>query len=592
MVDVGARRRTDPNLRRLLVATASVAAGLAFAVPATALSWQVSRHSSLAVPLQAFGVACILIGYVAWIRLPESRTGPLIVFLGTTYYLRDLRASSNVAIFGVGICLAYVWTAVVAHLALAWPTGRVTGRANRALLLCCYAAAVITQTLRLIIDHPHRPRQYGTPFERTPASRAGSISVVVFALVVVVVTVRRWRAASGIRRRWRAPVWAALLLVAIPSIAASLASLVVTPVRVADALLLAALGTSVLLVPVVLVAQSTTTMRARWRLARVVLDRDRASDLKLRPELLQQALAEALGDPALRVAYPLGDGRFVDVDGRQALPAVGATGRAVTELKQAGELVALIEHDEALNERQQVAATVAEVADVAIENARMHARLRAQIEQIGTSRFRVSAAALEERRLIQRNLHDGAQQQFFAVLALLGLARHQLDASAPDEITQARGLVHRAHSQLQNAIESLRDLTQGIYPTALTEQGLAAAIEGIADTSPVPIVVDIPGTRWPEHVETTAYFLIAEAITNAYRHAQATQVIVHVSELDGWVRVEVSDDGRGGATFRPGRGPGGMLDRVNTIGGSLAIRSEPGEGTTILAKLPVEMLIS
>jgi signal transduction histidine kinase len=333
-------------------------------------------------------------------------------------------------------------------------------------------------------------------------------------------------------------------------------------------------------------------MRARWRLARLVLDRDRAGDLKLRPELLQRALADTLGDPGLRVAYPLGDGRYVDVDGRQALPAVGATGRAVTEVRQAGELVALIEHDEALNEQQRIAATVAEVADVAIENARMHARLRAQIEQIRTSRFRVSAAALEERRLIERNLHDGAQQQFFAVLALLGLARHQLDASGPDEITQARGLVHRAHGQLQNAIESLRDLTQGIYPTALTEHGLAAAIEGIADTSGVPIAVDIPGTRWPEHVETTAYFLIAEAITNAYRHAAATQVIVRVGELDGWVRVEVSDDGRGGATFRPGRGPGGMLDRVNTIGGSLTVRSEPGAGTAILAKLPMEMLIS
>jgi signal transduction histidine kinase len=580
--------------RRLLAATASVAASLVFAFATTLWSWRASQDSwsLLDFPLHAFGVVCVLIGYLAWIRQPESRIGPLIVCLGATYYLRDLRVASNTVVFGIGMSLAYVWTAVVAHVALAWPTGRVTGRGSRAVLLCGYVGAVATQALRLVVDHPRAPRLYGTPFERTPASRAGSVLVIVFALVVVVVTVRRWRAASGIRRQWRAPVWAALLLLAILSTAASLASLVETPVRVADALLLAALGTSVLLVPLVLVAQSTTTMRALWRLARVVLDRDRASDLKLRPELLQQALADALGDPALRVAYPLGDGRYVDVDGRPTHPAVGATGRAVTRVEQAGELVALIEHDEALDEQHLVAATVAEVADAAIENARMHARLRAQIEQVSMSRFRVSAAALEERRRIQQNLHDGAQQQFFAVLALLGLARRQLDASAQDEITRARNLVSRAHSQLRNAIESLRELTQGIYPTALTEHGLAAAIEGIADTSPVPIEVDIPAARWPEHVETTAYFLIAEAITNTYRHAQASQVTARVRELDGWVRVEICDDGRGGATFRPGRGLGGMLDRVNTIGGSLTFDSKPGQGTTIIAELPREVSLS
>ena len=594
MSDVGWRHWSDPGVRRRLVATVSAGASAVFAVGATALSWRVSRHSwsLLDFPLHAFGVVCVFIGYLAWTRRPESRIGVLIVLLGATYYLRDLRACSNTVVFGIGVSLAYVWTAVVAHAALAWPTGRVIGRTSQVLVRCGYAGAVATQALRLVIDHPQAPRLYGVQFERTLASRAGSILVIVFALVVIMVIVRRWRAASGMRRQWRAPVWVALLLLAILSTAASLASLVHTPVQVADALLLAALGTSVLLVPLVLLAQSTTTMRARWRLARVVLDRNRASDLKLRPELLQQALADALGDPALRVAYPLGDGGCVDIDGRPIHPAVGATGRAVTQVEQAGELVALIEHDEALDEQKLVVATVAEVADVAIENARMHARLRAQIEQVSMSRWRVSAAALNERRRIQQNLHDGAQQKFFAVLALLGHARDQLDADTQNGITQARDLVGQAHHELQNAVKCLRELTQGIYPTALTEHGLAAAIEGIADTSPVPIEVDIPGTRWPEHVETTAYFLIAEAITNTYRHAQASQVTARVRELAGWVRIEICDDGRGGGTFRPGGGLGGMLDRVNTIGGSLTIDSEPGQGTTILAKLPREVSLT
>ncbi len=573
-----------PKLRRLIAATASLAASLAFAVPTTALYWRVSHHSWLLdVPLHGFGVICMLIGYIAWIRLPESRVGLIIMCLGIAYYLQDLRASSNVVIFNVGFSLSFVWAAVVAHLVLAWPTGRVAGRGSQALLVCCYVAAVTTQALRLVVDHWRPPVAYDTPYTPTPASVSGSISVIVLALAVVVVTVRRWLAASDLRRRWTAPVWTAVLLLAIPSTAASIASIVHAPVRVENALLLATLGTAVLLVPVVRIAQSANAKRARWRLARVVLDPEHANDLKLHPELLQRVLADALGDPSLRVAYPIGDSRYVDVEGQPILPALGGAGRAITTVEHAGEPIAMIEHDEAVNEQHQVATTAAEVAGVAIEIARMHASLRAQIEQIKTSRLRISEAALEERRRIEHDLHDGAQQQFLAVLALLGLARSQLDADQ-QAITPAQGFVHRAHGQLQDAINALRELARGIYPTALTEHGLAAAVEGIADTSLVPIGVDIPRTRWPRQVETAAYFLIAEAIANANRHAEATQIEVRVHELDEHILVEVSDDGQGGAKTEPRS----MLDRVNTIGGSLTVNSEPGKGTTILAKLPLE----
>jgi signal transduction histidine kinase len=141
---------------------------------------------------------------------------------------------------------------------------------------------------------------------------------------------------------------------------------------------------------------------------------------------------------------------------------------------------------------------------------------------------------------------------------------------------------------LQDAINALRELARGIYPAALTELGLAPAVEGIADRSPVPISVDIPRTRWPGQVESTAYFLIAEAIANAHRHAMATQIKVRVRELGEHVLIEVSDDGQGGAEIAPRS----MRDRVNTIGGSLTVSSEAGKGTTILAKLPAGRLVS
>jgi signal transduction histidine kinase len=572
-----------PN--RLVVATATVTASLALTLLVATWSWPMSEHTVvLDVPLHGFGIVCILLGYVAWIRGPYPRIGVITIALGAAYYLQDLRASSNMLIFGIGFSLSFLWTALVAHLALAWPTGHVAGRDGRILLGCCYLAAVSTQVLRVVMDRPHPPVMYDTPYSPTLASRLGSISIVVLTLAVVVVTVRRWLAASELGRRWRAPVWTAVLLVAVPSLAASFASMLHAPVRTENALLLGSLGGAVLLVPAVLYIRSSSARRSRWQLARVVLDPDRADDLKLRPELLQQALAGALGDPSLRVAYPVGESRYADVEGRTLRPALGAAGRSVTRVEHAGELLALIEHDEALHEQQQVAKTVAEVAGVAVEIARMQAHLRAQIERVKTSRLRVAEAAMDERRRIEKDLHDGAQQQFLAVLALLGLARNNLDAVPPEQTAEARAFVHRAHSQLQDAIKSLRELAQGIYPTALKDYGLAAAVEAIADTSPLPVAVVIPASRWSEGVETNAYFLIAEAITNAHKHAAATHIDVHVWEADGQLLIEVCDDGRGGAATKPRT----MLDRVNTVGGSLTVRSTAGAGTTVSVRIPLK----
>jgi signal transduction histidine kinase len=531
-------------------------------------------------------VACILIGYVVWLRKPALSIGPMILSLGTVYYLQDLRASANPLLFAIGFALAYLWIGVFAHALLTWPTGLVSGRINWVLIGYGYLAPVSTSVLRLVVDHPHPPIAYDTPATPTVASRLASLSLIALMVVVIAVTARRWLAASGARRRWRAPIWAAVLLVAIASSAPAAASIVHMPIRVVNTLILVAIGTGMFLVPIVLVLVSTKAGRARWRLARMVLDPHRVGELKLRPALLQQELAHALGDPSLRIAYPLGDGRYVDVDGRPSAAAAAGAGRSVTTVEVAGEVVAVIEHDEVLHEHQRVAATVAEVAGVAIENARMHATLRAQIEQIKTSRLRVSSAAFDERRRIQRNLHDAAQQQFLAVLVLLDVARGHLDANA--DTATVRSIIDRAHHQLHDAVAALRELTQGIYPAVLTEHGLAPAVESIADVSPIPIDVDIARTRWPQPVEATAYFLIAEAVANAYKHAQATYIAVAVTEQDRRLQVAISDDGRGGATIRPGGGLAGMHDRVNTVGGALTLSSEPGDGTTVAAQLPLE----
>jgi signal transduction histidine kinase len=548
---------------------------------ATALYWQVFPDSSaLDILLQGFGVVWIVTGYLAWTRLPNPRIGLIIVCLGAVYYLQDLRASSTMVVFGVGYCLDFLWLAVGAHLILAYPEGRVEGRRSQILLASCYAAAVVTQSVRMMIDHPRPPIGYNTPYTPTPASVTGSILGIICFVAVAVVALRRWHGATKVRRRWSAPVWAAITLLAIPGTAGFLASTLHAPLYLQNALNSVALGAAMLLLPVVLMVQSANVKRALLRLAGV-LDPAQVEVLKRHPGSLQQVLADAVGDPTLTVAYPVGNGRYVNIDGQPVVPAFGAPRRTITNVMQDDDVLAVIEHDEAVNDQRQVREIAAKVAGVAIDIAGMHAKLRGQIEEIKTSRLRIAEAAFEERRRIQHDLHDGTQQRFLAVLALLGIAKKL--GENRDEISAARDLTERAHGQLKKAIKELRELAQGIYPMSLTGAGLAAAVQEIADTSPVPIWVDIADTRWDKGVETAAYFLIAEAIANAIKHAEATHITIRVRKLDGCVHIDISDDGLGGVETAPKS----MADRVNTIGGKLSFCSPPGKGTTIQAELPL-----
>jgi signal transduction histidine kinase len=576
-------RRSAERERQLAAATAAV--GLVFALSAVTMYWwtfPIGR--ALDIPLQGFGVVWIVTGYLAWTRLPGPRIGLIIVCLGATYYLQDLRASHNVVIFGVGYCLDFLWLAVGAHLILAYPEGRVKGRLSQVLLTCCYAAAIITQSVQIIVDRIPPPMGYDKLYPSTLASKTGSVLAIVFLIALAAVVVRRWRRASTVGRRSRAPVWIAIMLLVIPGTAACLASFFNRSLSLQNDLNSVALGIAVLLLPAILMVQSTNAKRALLRLTGV-LDPVQVQILKRHPEALQQMLADAVGDPSLTVAYPIGGERYVNIEGQPVSPAFTAVGRTITRVMQGDDVVAVIEHDEAVDDQHQVTEITATVTGVAIDIAGVHAKLRGKIKEINKSRLRISEAALEERRRIGHDIHDGAQQRFLAVLALLGLAQEKLGEDYQDgiRIGAAQGLVTRAHGQLQDAIEELRKLAQGIYPASLSEAGLAAAIHDIADTSPVPIWVEIPRTRWGEGTETTSYFLIAEAITNATKHAKATHIEVRAREQDEHIHIDVFDDGQGGMEAAPK----GLADRASTVGGRLTFCSPPGMGTVIRAVLPL-----
>jgi signal transduction histidine kinase len=225
-----------------------------------------------------------------------------------------------------------------------------------------------------------------------------------------------------------------------------------------------------------------------------------------------------------------------------------------------------------------------EAGVVADENVRLDAELQARLDELRESRARIVEAGYAERRRVERDLHDGAQQRLVALALQLQLVRSKLQ-SDPAEASE---LLDEATQELSGATEELRELARGIHPPVLTDRGLVAALEALAKRAPLPVTVEANETeRAPEAVEAAAYFVVSEALTNVARHADAGQAVVRVARRDGLLCVEIEDDGAGGADVSTGSGLRGLADRVGALDGALEVESPAGRGTTVRARLPV-----
>jgi signal transduction histidine kinase len=245
--------------------------------------------------------------------------------------------------------------------------------------------------------------------------------------------------------------------------------------------------------------------------------------------------------------------------------------------------VAALVHDPVLLERRGLLTAAGAAARLALENERLQAELRAQLAELHASRARIVTAGDEERRRLERDLHDGAQQRLLSLGLALKLVRSSLGADA----NGATELLGEAEAELNAALDELRQLAQGIHPAVLTEHGLGAALKTLAARSTLPVEIgELPRVRLTAPVEAAAYFVVSEALANAAKHAQASVVTVDVACDDGSLVVKVKDDGRGGAEPRPGSGLAGLADRVHALEGRLTIESEVGRGTRLRADLP------
>jgi signal transduction histidine kinase len=294
----------------------------------------------------------------------------------------------------------------------------------------------------------------------------------------------------------------------------------------------------------------------------------------------QAALRRALDDPSLELVYwmPEPPG-YVNEAGKSVdLPT---DSRAWTAIEYDGRPAAAILHDPWLTQEPERIAAVVSAARLTVERDRLQAEVRAKMDELRSSRARIVEAGDTERRRLERNLHDGAQQRLVSLSLSLGIMERQLES--PDQAAAVAGL----RSELTDALNELRELARGLHPAILSDHGLAPALEGLAARASVPVEldVDIDG-RLPPPIEAATYYVISEALTNIQKYAQATSARVALALDDDEVMLEVTDDGVGGADATQGSGLQGLADRIEALAGSLSIDSPKGGGTSLRAKIP------
>jgi signal transduction histidine kinase len=543
-----------------------------------------SRNAAASVVVAWTFVAA---GLVAWARRPESRVGILMTFVGYALLERKLQYSHNSHVFTPGFALGEIGlTAALAHVVLAYPSGKLTTRLERWFVRAAYAAALAFPIAMLVVwDHPSScAYDCGHAFrERSDISVAPSQSAFtalhdtytigaygVFAAVFIALIAWRLWHATPRGRRLLAPLLLAGVVAGSRAVWASVHG--IGGSSTSDPFYWWQIAGQIA-VPLALLAGLLSARLARGGVADLVVELGRTPG----GVGVRDALAKALHDSTLQVAYwlPMRQA-YVDDEGRPfQLPD---DGRAVMKLED----IAAIVHDPELDPDLVEAAGAA--ARLALHNSRLQADVRAQLGKVQESRRRIVTAGDEQRRRIERDLHDGAQQRLVALALELRLAQRELGGNLDPQVDR---ILAEAVDELQVAVEELRELARGVHPAVLTEEGLAGALESLADRTPLPVRIEsAPDERLPPEIEAAAYFVACEAIANAVKHSHATGIRVTADRRNGRLVIEVEDDGIGGASENDGSGLRGLVDRVEAHGGTLRVESEPGKGTRVVGELP------
>ena len=535
--------------------------------------------------LSAFLVCWLFIPYVAagliaWKRRPESKLGRLIVITGFLTAFSFLVWSAQPVFFSIGNAIQFLPPALYLHLFLAYPSGELRSKGDRWLVGAAYAAIGIT-LLRMTFgegDGRNLLAWFDEPEVVAILRRLQRVTVSALLVLGAIRLILR-------RRHEGKPLRPAIAYVedTFPLVLLMLAWLYIVQVLGWEQWLPITRWTTFAVIGVTPVLFLIALLQARLGRASVA---DLLVELGVNPgpAELQEAVARALRDPSATLAYWLPEfDSYADVDGRQ-LKVGDEPARATTPISREGVPVALVLHDAALLDEPRLLASVAAATGMTIQNAQLQVELRARLQELRGSRVRILQAEQNERRRLERDLHDGAQQRLVALSMDLGELEERLDGS-----TELRKRIEEARQEVTASLAELRNLAHGIHPAAVSDHGLAVALESLATRATIPVqVIGVPSERLPEHVELAAFFIVSEALTNVAKHARASSAVVGFDKTVVLLIVEVRDDGVGGASADAGTGLRGLADRVEALGGRLRVWSPAGRGTRVRAEIPCE----
>jgi signal transduction histidine kinase len=521
----------------------------------------------------------IFAGIVAWRRRPDSFFGPLMILAGFATQLSVLQWTSQPLLNTVGQLCDLLVAAVWLHLFLAYPSGRLAGRTERVVVIIGYVAAVGLQVVILMLGGFNDLHLLTVVKRETAAEAVQNVQLLTLsALAVIGVGLLWWRWQSLPRWQRRRP--AQILINCFSLSLVMLAVLLTAGTFQLPGFEIIRLATFTVagLAPLAFLAGLLDARLAKAGVGQLLvqLRTDPAPDLR-------ELLAQALRDPTLSLIYWLPQyGSWADQDGNSTTLPKQDSGRRVTLVKQNGEQIAALIYDAALAEEPELVEAVSAAAGIALENGRLEAELRARLRELQGSRSRVVEAQQNERRRLERNLHDGAQQRLVALALELGLLAEQADN---DPGTQDR--LKHARSEVAESLDELRDIARGLHPAVVSGHGLAVALESLAATTPFEVQLQTDGLpRLPEQLEVAAYYVVSESLTNAAKHAQADRVTVEAGITDDTLMVEIVDNGIGGADSERGTGLRGLADRIEALNGRLRVWSPVGKGTRVRAEIP------
>jgi signal transduction histidine kinase len=535
--------------------------------------------------LSAFLVCWLFIPYVAagliaWKRRPESSLGRLMVITGFLTATSFLVWSAQPVFFSIGNAIQFLPPALYLHLFLAYPSGELRSKGDRWLVGAAYAAIGLT-LLRMTFGEGDSRNLLAWFDEPEVVAVLRTLQRVTVSALLVLGAIR-----LILRRRHEGkPLRPAIAYVedTFPLVLLMLAWLYMVQVLGWEQWLPITRWTTFAVIGVTPVLFLIALLQARLGRASVA---DLLVELGINPgpAELQEAVARALRDPSATLAYWLPEfDSYADVDGRQ-LEVEDEPARATTPISREGVPVALVLHDAALLDEPRLLASVAAATGMTIQNAQLQVELRARLQELRGSRVRILQAEQNERRRLERDLHDGAQQRLVALSMELGELEERMDGS-----TELRKRIEEARQEVTASLAELRNLAHGIHPAAVSDHGLAVALESLATRATIPVqVIGAPSERLQEHVELAAFFIVSEALTNVAKHARASSAVVEFDKTVVLLIVEVRDDGVGGASADAGTGLRGLADRVEALGGRLRVWSPAGRGTRVRAEIPCE----